>query len=108
MERIIAGAGAAGGVDGTVAGAGLPWVVQRLFARSGFSFCGRLPRSAAEWDTDEQPELNALLRLYLANRGVWEAIETAGPAMSVAASEDDVALYLAAFTLFVTDVTAPA
>ena len=108
MERIIAEAGPAGGVDGTVAGAGLPWKVQRLYARSGLSFCGRLPRSAGEWDADEQPALNALLRLCLANRGVWEAIETAGPAMSVAATEDDVSLYLAAFAAFVADVTAPA
>ena len=37
------------------------------------------PATAAEADADEQPELNALLRLYLANRGVWEAISTAGP-----------------------------
>ena len=108
MEGIIAGAGPAGGVDGTVARAGLPWVVQRLYARSGLSFCGRLPRSAGEWDADEQPALNALLRLCLANRGVWEAIETAGPAMSVAATEDDVALYLEVFAEFVADVTAPA
>jgi len=108
MEGIIAGAGPADGADGTAARAGLPWVVQRLYARSGLSFCGRLPRSAGEWDADEQPALNALLRLCLANRGVWEAIETAGPAMSVAATEDDVALYLEVFAEFVADVTAPA
>jgi len=102
------GAMLADGMERIVAEAGLPWKVQRLYARSGLSFCGRLPRSAGEWDADEQPALNALLRLLLANRGVWEAIETAGPAMSVAATEDDVALYLAAFAGFVTDVTAPA
>ena len=99
------GAMLADGMERTVAAAGLPWKVQRLYARSGLSFCGRLPRSAGEWDADEQPELNGLLRLYLANRGVWEAIETAGPAMSVAASEDDVSLYLGAFGAFVGDLT---
>ncbi len=106
MERIVADASPAAGVGDRTPGGGLPWRVQRLFARSGLSFCGRLPRNAAEWDADEQPELNALLRLYLANRGVWEAIETAGPAVSVAAGEDDVALYLDAFTRFVAEVTA--
>ena len=68
------------------------------------SFSGRLARSAAEADDDEQPELNALLRMYLANRGIWEAISTAGPTMSLAATDDDVTAYLAAFGEFVGDV----
>jgi glutamate-1-semialdehyde 2,1-aminomutase len=87
----------ADGLEAAVAAAGLPWKVQRLYPRSGLSLSGRLARNASEADADEQPELNALLRLGLANRGVWEAISTAGPAMSVAATETDVAEYLAAF-----------
>jgi glutamate-1-semialdehyde aminotransferase len=105
-ERTAAlGARLADGMEAAVAEAGLPWKVQRLYARSGLSFCGRLPRSAGEWDADEQPALNALFRLYLANRGVWEAIETAGPAMSAAATEDDVALYIGVFREFVDELT---
>jgi glutamate-1-semialdehyde 2,1-aminomutase len=100
------GAELADGLEAIVDGAGLPWKVQRLWPRSGIAFSGRLARDAAEADADEQPELNALLRLYLANRGVWEAISTAGPAMSVAATRDDVAAYVAAFREFVVDVTA--
>jgi len=100
------GARLADGLEAAVARAGLPWKVQRLYARSGLSLSGRLARSAAEADADEQPELNALLRLYLANRGVWEAISTAGPAISVAATEADVNEYLAAFDEFVDEVTA--
>jgi glutamate-1-semialdehyde 2,1-aminomutase len=108
-ERTAAlGAMLADGMERIVTDAGLPWAVQRLYARSGVSFGGRLARNAGEWDADEQPRLNALLRLYLADRGVWEAIETAGPAMSVAATADDVSTYLDAFRAFVTDVTAPA
>jgi len=98
------GARLADGLQAVVARAGLPWRVQRLYARSGLSFSGRLPRNAAEADADQQPELNALLRLYLANRGVWEAISTAGPALSVAATTADVDHYLAAFTGLVGDV----
>jgi glutamate-1-semialdehyde 2,1-aminomutase len=98
----------ADGLEAIVTAASLPWKVQRLYPRSGIEFGGRLARSAAEADDDEQPELNALLRLYLANRGIWEAISTAGPAMSVAATGDDVAAYLAAFEEFVTEVTAAA
>jgi glutamate-1-semialdehyde aminotransferase len=100
------GAELADGLEGAVREAGLPWQVQRLWPRSGVTFSARLARSAAEADADEQPELNALLRLHLANRGVWEAISTAGPAMSVAATRDDVAAYVAAFREFVADVTA--
>lgn len=99
------GADLADGLEASIAEAGLPWKVQRLYARSGIEFGGRLARNAGEADADEQPELNALLRLYLANRGVWEAISTAGPAMSVAATAADVATYLAAFRGFVADVS---
>lgn len=107
-ERAAAlGAALADGLEAAVNVAGLPWKVQRLYPRSGISFSGRLARDAGEADADEQPELNALLRLHLANRGVWEAISTAGPAMSVAATGGDVAAYLAAFGEFVADVTAP-
>ena len=35
------------------------------------------------------------MRVYLANRGVWEAIVGAGPTCSVAATDDDVDAYLA-------------
>ncbi len=101
------GAELADRLEGVVYEAGLPWKVQRLWPRSGISFSGRLARNAAEADADEQPELNALLRLYLANRSVWEAISTAGPALSVAATSDDVTAYVVAFEAFVADVTEP-
>ena len=101
------GAELADGLEAAVDDAGLPWKIQRLGPRSGVNLSGRLPRDAAEADADEQPELNALLRLYLANRGVWEAISTAGPAMSVAATRDDVETYLAAFREFVGEVARP-
>lgn len=102
------GALLADGLEAAVDEAGLPWKIQRLGPRSGVSFSGRLARNAAEADEDEQPELNALLRLYLANRGVWEAISTAGPAISVDATEADVETYVAAFRAFVAEVAAAA
>jgi len=101
------GAELADGLEAAVDAAGLPWKIQRLGPRSGVNLSGRLPRDAAEADADEQPELNALLRVYLANRGVWEAISTAGPAMSVAATRDDVETYLSAFREFAGEVARP-
>jgi glutamate-1-semialdehyde 2,1-aminomutase len=36
------------------------------------------------------------MRVYLANRGVWDAIVGAGPTCSVAATDEDVDAYLTA------------
>jgi glutamate-1-semialdehyde 2,1-aminomutase len=41
--------------------------------------------------------LRRLMRVYLANRGVWDAIVGAGPTCSVAATDADVDAYLTAF-----------
>ncbi len=90
------GARLADGIEGLAVEAGLPWVVHKLYARSGWSLCGRLPRNAREADEDAWPEFSALLHVYLANRGVWEAISSAGPAVSAAATTADVDGYLAA------------
>jgi hypothetical protein len=49
--------------------------------------------------------LRQLMRVYLANRGVWEAIVGAGPTCSVAVDDDDVDRYLAAFADLVAELT---
>ncbi len=90
------GARLADGIEGLARGAGLPWAVHRLYARSGWSLRGRLPHDAREADEDAWPEFSALQQVYLANRGVWEAISSAGPAVSAAATATDVDEYLAA------------
>ena len=48
-----------------------------------------------------RPDVHALLRLYMANRGVWESVITAGPTVSFAASAEDVEFYLSRFRAFV-------
>ena len=50
--------------------------------------------------------LRRLMRVYLANRGVWDAIVGAGPTCSVPATDDDVDAYLAAFADLVAELTA--
>jgi glutamate-1-semialdehyde 2,1-aminomutase len=37
------------------------------------------------------------MRVYMANRGVWEAIYSASPAVSLAAEEADIDLYLSVY-----------
>jgi len=88
------GARLADGLAGAVDAAGLPWSVHRMFARSGVSYGPTLPRNALEAKRIKDPPLTALWRLYLANRGVWEAIPGAGPTVSVPCAEQDVDRYV--------------
>ena len=87
----------ADGLSGVVAEAGLPWTTHRFWPRSGVSFSPALPRNAVEATTVLDVPLRRLVRVYLANRGVWDAIIGAGPTCSVAATDEDVDAYVAAF-----------
>jgi glutamate-1-semialdehyde 2,1-aminomutase len=62
------------------------------------TFAERMPHDAAEARIGFDVPLRRLMRVYLANRGVWDAIVGAGPTCSIAATEEDVDAYLAAFT----------
>ena len=87
----------ADGLSQVVADAGLEWTTHRFWPRSGLSFSPAMPRTATEaMETFDVP-LRRLMRVYLANRGVWDAIVGAGPTCSVAATDEDVDAYLAAF-----------
>jgi glutamate-1-semialdehyde 2,1-aminomutase len=44
-------------------------------------------------------------RLYMANRGIWEAIDSAGPACGIQATEADVDRYLEALDAFLREAT---
>lgn len=43
-------------------------------------------------------------RLYMANRGVWEAIYSAGPACGIQTTDGDAQLYLETLDAFLHDV----
>jgi len=88
----------ADGLTDLVASAGLPWTVHRFWPRSGLTFAPTMPRNAAESLASFEIPLRRLMRVYLANRGVWEAIVGAGPTCSVPATEEDVDLYLDAMS----------
>ncbi len=65
------------------------WSVHRLYCRSGFTCASRLPRNVLEMDENFDPLLANCQRIFMANRGIWEAITTAGPTVSIAASKSD-------------------
>jgi glutamate-1-semialdehyde 2,1-aminomutase len=91
------GARLADGLSEAVTASGLAWTTHRFWPRSGLSFSPALPRTAAEAVPDLDVPVRRLLRVYLANRGVWDAIVGAGPTCSVAATDQDVDTYVAAF-----------
>jgi glutamate-1-semialdehyde aminotransferase len=82
-------------IEALAASAGLQWRAHPLGPRAGYAFDGRLPRSGTDSHGSHDSELYRLLRLWMVNRGVWEAMEWAGPAISVAATDADVDDYVA-------------
>jgi glutamate-1-semialdehyde 2,1-aminomutase len=100
------GAQLADGIEGTAARYGLPWRAHRLGGRSGYCLQPSLPRNAEEAERSLDAELIDTRRLHMANRGVWEAIASAGPAASFAHAAEDVDEYLGALDLFLADVCA--
>jgi glutamate-1-semialdehyde 2,1-aminomutase len=93
------------GLAEVVAASGLRWTTHRFWPRSGMTFAPTMARTAAEAIVDLDVPLRRLARVYLANRGVWDAIVGAGPTCCVAATDEDVDAYLAAFTGLVAELT---
>ncbi|HET7899857.1 MAG TPA: aminotransferase class III-fold pyridoxal phosphate-dependent enzyme, partial [Candidatus Nanopelagicales bacterium] len=82
------------GLEQLVSARGLPWTVQRFWPRSGLAFAPTAPRDAREAYEHLDVPLRRLSRVYLANRGVWDALVGAGPTMGTAATDADVDLYV--------------
>ena len=99
------GARLADGIEAVAARHGLPWRAHRLGGRSGYCTEPELPRDAAAAERSIDHALVDARRLHMANRGVWEAIASAGPAASFAHAEADVDTYLDALGAFLDDVT---
>jgi glutamate-1-semialdehyde 2,1-aminomutase len=95
----------ADGIERTVKQAGLPWSAHRLYSRTGVCYADRAPRNAIEASRAADFELNRLHRVFLANRGIWEAVVTAGPAVSFAAERGDMDRYLEVFEELIGAIT---
>ncbi len=93
------GARLAGGIEAAIRDAGLPWTAQRFGPRSGHWY-GPEPKTGQEALALRDRPLTMTQRLWMANRGVWEALPGAGPTMAVPATEADVDRYLDAYAPF--------
>ena len=70
FERMIAlGERFESGVAATIAERGLPWSITRLGCRAEYMFAAERPRNGAEAAAAMDEELDALLHLYMLNRG---------------------------------------
>jgi glutamate-1-semialdehyde 2,1-aminomutase len=93
------------GIDRIVGEAGLPWRAHRLGARSGWCLEPDLPADAVEAQASLDPSFTDTRKVFFANRGVWDAIASAGPHAGFAHTADDVARYLEVASDFVRAIT---
>ena len=100
------GARLAGGMRASVEAHGLPWHIHHLGPRSGYTFRPAPIRNGAEGRAVADELLTRLIRVWLANRGVWEAIVGAGPVCAVPAADEDVDAYLAGWDSLLGELTA--
>jgi glutamate-1-semialdehyde 2,1-aminomutase len=83
----------------------LPWKAQSLFSRSGYTFGPELPNNSQEYEKYADPILYNAMRAFYANRGVWESISSAGPAVSFVMEQADIDKYLAVVEAFLIELT---
>jgi glutamate-1-semialdehyde 2,1-aminomutase len=86
----------ADGIGQAIGAAGLPWTVIRFGPRSGQWF-GPMPRTGAEAYALTDDQFTRLLRIWLANRGIWDALPGAGPTVPIPATRADVTHYVSAY-----------
>ena len=86
----------ADGIADAIGAAGLPWTVIRLGPRSG-QWYGPMPRTGAEAYALTDDQLTGLMRIWLANRGIWDGLPGAGPTVPVPATRADVTRYVNAY-----------
>jgi glutamate-1-semialdehyde 2,1-aminomutase len=90
------GAHLADGIDDAISSSGLPWTVIRLGPRSG-QWYGAEPRTGAQAYALKDDVMTRLIRIWLANRGIWEALPGAGPTVPVSATRADISRYVEAY-----------
>jgi glutamate-1-semialdehyde 2,1-aminomutase len=91
------GARLADGMRASVERLGLPWHIPHVGPRAGYTFRPEPIHNAAEGRAAEDDLLVRLIRIWMANRGVWEAIVGAGPVVPVPATDEDVDRYVTAW-----------
>ena len=95
----------AAGLKRAIESAGLPWSVAQYGAHASYFFAPEPPADGAASRAADNPALRALMRVFMANRGVWESGWWLGPTVSVAHGVEDVDRYVEVFGEFLAEVT---
>jgi glutamate-1-semialdehyde 2,1-aminomutase len=94
-DRIgMLGARLADGIELAARDHGLDWRAHRFGARTGYCLRPGLPRTAREAHLSLDPLFTDTRRVFFANRGVWDAISSAGPHPGFAHQVGDIDVYL--------------
>jgi glutamate-1-semialdehyde 2,1-aminomutase len=93
------------GLREAIARAGLRWSVAQVGGHAYYFFEPTPPSDAAGSRAADDPDLRALIRVFMANRGVWESGWWLGPTVSVAHDEPHVDRYVELFGEFLSEVT---
>jgi glutamate-1-semialdehyde 2,1-aminomutase len=89
----------------SIADSGLPWQVTRLGCRAEYMFAPERPRTGAEAAAAIDPALDALMHLYMLNRGVLMTPFHMMALMSPATTADDVDAHSEAFAQACAELT---
>jgi glutamate-1-semialdehyde 2,1-aminomutase len=97
----------ADGLEQLILNHGLPWRAFRKGPRTGLCLSEQLPRTAADAKPSMDTDFSSTKRLYMANRGLWDAIATAGPQVSFAHTEQEVGAYISVAADFLNEIVSP-
>jgi glutamate-1-semialdehyde 2,1-aminomutase len=95
----------AAGLRMAIGRAGLRWSVAQYGAHASYFFRPEPPSDGARSRAADDPGLRALIRVFMANRGVWESGWWLGPTVSVAHSAEDIERYVELCEEFLGEVT---
>jgi glutamate-1-semialdehyde aminotransferase len=101
-HRRIQGLGTAlaKGLEEVFAAHALPWRAFHLGPRSGYCMTLELPLNFRQAKGSLDSELVDTRRVFMANRGIWDAVAVAGPQASFAHGDADIDEYLSAADAF--------
>jgi glutamate-1-semialdehyde 2,1-aminomutase len=86
----------------------LPWRAFRLGPRSGYCLETSLPLNGDDAARSLNISFIDTRRVYMANRGVWDAVASAGPQVSFAHTQSDIDRYLEVAGAFLGELVAEA
>jgi glutamate-1-semialdehyde 2,1-aminomutase len=96
----------AAGIEIAVRERGLNWRAHRFGARAGYCLLPELPRTAREAHVSMDALFTDTRRVFFANRGVWDAISSAGPHVGFAHDAADIDVYLGVLDDFLSELCA--